>query len=304
MSLRLTLLNAFLRAVVRPQLARVKTPQQARRHMEKSTARLPISMRDINLHEESIPGPAGPIPVEWLSSGRADRRRVVIYLHGGAYIMGSPRTHRMVTTALARMTGLRVLVPDFRLAPEHPVPCGVEDAVAVYSWLLAQGYEAENIALAGESSGGGQCFATAIALRERGYPPPACLATFSPWLDLTMSGESVVTNAKRERMLPVERSAEVVGYYIGDSDPTAPITSPLFDDGPMPPALIQASRAEILFNDATRMAERLERSGGEVTLQLWDNTPHAWQFFGSTLPEAKDALKKATTFLHQHLEVS
>jgi len=137
MSLRLTLVNALLRAFVRPQLSRVKTPQAARRHMEKSAGRLPISMKGINLHSEAIPGPAGSIPAEWLSSGRPDRRRVLIYLHGGAYIMGSPRTHRMITTALARMTGMRVLVPDFRLAPEHPVPSGVEDAVAIYTWLLA-----------------------------------------------------------------------------------------------------------------------------------------------------------------------
>jgi len=302
MSLRLSLLNAFLRAFVRPQLSRVKTPQAARRHMEKSAGRLPVSMKGINLNSEAIPGPAGPIPVEWLSAGRVERRRVLIYLHGGAYIMGSPRTHRMITTALARMTGMRVLVPDFRLAPEHPVPAGVEDAVAIYTWLLAQGYDAANIALVGESSGGGQCFATAIALREKGFPPPACIAAFSPWLDLTMSGGSVKTNAKRERMLPVERAEEVVGYYIGDSDPTDPITSPLFDHGPMPPALIQVSRAEILLDDSIRMAERIEQSGGDVTLEQWENTPHAWQFFGSMLPEATDALTKATAFIHKHLD--
>ena len=302
MSLRLSLLNAYLRAFVRPKLSRVKSPQLARQHMEKSTARLPISMRGINLTSESIPGPAGPIPVEWLSSGRADRRRVLVYLHGGAYIMGSPRTHRMITTALARMTGMRVLVPDFRLAPENPVPSGVDDAVAVYTWLLAQGYDAANIALVGESSGGGQCFATAIALRDKGFPAPVCIAAFSPWLDLTMSGDSVKTNAKRERMLPVERAKEVVGYYIGEGDPTDPITSPLFDDGPMPPALIQVSRAEILLDDSIRMAKRLEKSGSDVILEQWENTPHAWQFFGAYIPEAKDALQKATTYLRERLD--
>ena len=301
MSLRLSLLNAYLRAFVRPKLSRVKSPQLARQHMEKSTARLPISMRGINLTSESIPGPAGPIPVEWLSSGRADRRRVLVYLHGGAYIMGSPRTHRMITTALARMTGMRLLVPDFRLAPENPAPCGIEDAVAVYTWLLAQGYDAANIALVGESSGGGQCFATAIALRDKGFPAPACIVAFSPWLDLTMSGDSVKTNAKRERMLPVERAEEVVGFYVGDGDPTAPMISPLFDDGPLPPALIQVSRAEILLDDSIRMVGRIEKSGGDASLEQWENTPHAWQFFGGYLPEAKDALQKATTYLRARL---
>lgn len=301
MSLRLALLNAYLRAFVRPSLARVKTPQHARRDMERNTARLPVPMRGINLVAETLPGPGGPIPVEWVSAGRADRRRVLIYLHGGAYIMGSPRTHRMITTALARMSGMRVLVPDFRLAPEHPVPAGVEDTVAVYSWLLAQGYAPEGIAFVGESSGGGQCFATLVALERRGFPPPACVVAFSPWLDLTMGGKSVQTNARRERMLPAERAAEVVGYYIGESDPTDPIVSPLFGDGKTPPVLIQASRAEILLDDAVRMAERLEAQGSDVTLDLWDSTPHAWQFFGAALPESREALRRAVVFLKEHL---
>lgn len=301
MSIRLALLNGYLRAFVRPALARVKTPQLARRHMEKTTARLPVSLRGINLHHETIPGPGGPIPIEWLSSGRADRRRVLIYLHGGAYIMGSPKTHRMITTALARMSGLRVLVPDFRLAPEHPVPAGVDDAIAVYSWLLSHGYDPAQIAFVGESSGGGQCFATAIAARHRGFPPPACIATFSPWVDLTMSGASVTSNAARERMLPVERSDEVVGYYIGAGDPTDPVTSPLFDEGPMPPSLIMASRAEILLDDAVRMAERLEGRGCVVTLSLWEKTPHAWPFFGMLVPESKNALEQTVAFLEAHL---
>ncbi len=301
MSLRMMLLSAYLRHFVRPSLARVKTPQLARTGMEKSSARLPVSMRGINLHQESIPGPGGPIPVEWLSAGRADRRKVLIYLHGGAYIMGSPRTHRMITVALARMTGMRILVPDFRLAPEHPVPAGVEDAVAVYSWMLAQGYQPPNIGFVGESSGGGQCFAALVALTRRGFPPPACIAAFSPWVDLTMSGASVKTNAKREVMLPVERAAEVVGYYIGDNDPKDPVTSPLYDDGPTPPTLIQASRAEILLDDAVRMAARLEESGSDVTLELWDDAPHAWQFFGGLIPESKDALTKATAFLKAYI---
>ncbi len=301
MSLHLAMLNTYLRLFVRPSLARVKTPQLARRQMEKNTARLPVSMRGINLVEETLPGPGGPIPVEWVSAGRADRRRVLIYLHGGAYIMGSPRTHRMITTALARKSGMRVLVPDFRLAPEHPVPAGVEDTVAVYSWLLAQGYTPDGIALVGESSGGGQCFAVLVALAERGFPPPACVVAFSPWVDLTMGGESVRTNAKRERMLPAERAAEVVGYYIGDSDPTDPVVSPLFGEGTTPPVLIQASRAEILLDDAVRMAARLKAGGSDVTLDLWDSTPHAWQFFGDAIPESREALNRAVTFLKDRL---
>ena len=303
MSIRLSLLNFYLRRFVRPALARVRTPQLARVHMEKSAARLPVSLRGIHLSCDSIAGPGGPVPVEWLSAGRADRRKVLIYLHGGAYIMGSPRTHRMITVALARRTGMRVLVPDFRLAPEHPVPAGLEDTVAVYSWLLAQGYEAANISLAGESSGGGQCFATLVALRQRGYPPPACIVAFSPWVDLTMSGASVRENARCEVMLPAERASEVVTYYTGDKDPLDPLISPLFDDGPVPPVLIQASKAEILRDDAVRMTAKLDKQGMDVTLELYDKVPHAWQFFAGLMPESDQALKCAVTFLKVHTGV-
>lgn len=302
MSIRLSLVNTYLRLFVRPALAKMKTPRDARRHMERSTALLPRVRSGIHISGDVIDGPGGPIPVEWVSRGRADRRKVVIYLHGGAHIIGSPRTHRSITTALARYTGLRVLVPDFRLAPEHPVPAAVDDAVAVYSALLVSGYRAECLALAGESSGGGMCFAVLLELERRGYPLPACVVAFSPWVDLTMSARSIKENAKREVMLPVERAAEIVGYYCGDGDRKAPVASPLFGAfHTPPPSLIFASRAEILLNDAMALAERLEAAGGDVTLDLCDGVPHAWPFFATVMPEAREALQKAAAFIRSRL---
>lgn len=302
MSLRLSLVNTYLRLLVRPALARVKTPGDARRHMERGVKRLPLRLSGIHIAEDRIAGPGGPIPVEWVSSGRPDRRRVVIYLHGGAHIMGSPRTHRPITVSLARLSGLRVMVPDFRLAPENPVPAAVDDAVACYSALLAAGYAPGSIALCGESSGGGMCFAVLLELKRLGYPAPACVAAFSPWVDLTMRSNSVRDNAKRDVMLPVERVDEILGYYCGDGDRRDPVASPLYGtfQNP-PPTLIQASRSEILLDDAMSLAERLREAGGEVTLELWDNTPHAWQFFAPILPEGREGLERAGTFLRKRL---
>lgn len=303
MSIRLTLVNFYLRTFVRPALARVKTPQDARRHMERGARLIPASYRDIRFTAEHVDGPGGAIPVEWVAAGRPERRRTLLYLHGGAHLMGSPRTHRPITAALARKTGLRIMVPDFRLAPEHPVPAAIQDAVACYTALLAAGHEAGSIGLCGESSGGGMCFAVLLELQRKGYPLPGCVAAFSPWVDLTMTSESVRENADRDVMLPVQRSSEVLDFYCPDGNRRDPVASPLFGafERP-PPALIFASRDEILRDDATRMAEVLRAAGGEVTLELRDGVPHAWPYFAPILPEAHEALDRAAAFIGAHLQ--
>ena len=305
MSIRLSFVNLYLKLFVRRALVHMKTPADARRHLERSAARLPVSLRDLNISADSVDGRGGAIPVEWISQGRARRDAIVIYLHGGAHIMGSPRTHRSITTRLARLTGARVMVPDFRLAPEHPAPAAVDDAVAAYTALLTAGYDASRIALSGESSGGGMCFAVLLELERLGYPQPACVAAFSPWVDLTMTSDSVRENAGREVMLPVARSGEVIGYYLGaEGERKNPMVSPLFGAfSAPPPTLIQASRAEILLDDATRMADHLRMAGGEVEIELWDTTPHAWQFFAPILPEGRDAMAKAGAFIRAHIGV-
>lgn len=302
MSVRLSLLNWYLRHFVRPKLAKVKTPADARRHMERAVRRFPLRNKGIRIAQDSIHGPGGPVPMEWVSDEGARRRQVVIYLHGGAHVMGNPRTHRPITTVMATVTGARVMVPDFRLAPENPVPAAVDDAVASYSALLAAGYDPSGIALAGESSGGGMVFAVLLELERLGFPPPACVVAFSPWVDLTMASASVTENAERDVMLPVERVGEVLGFYCGDGDRRNPVASPLFGTFRQPPpTLIQASRAEILRDDAINMADHLREAGAEVSLDLWDDTPHAWQFFSAFIPEARDAMSEAGAFIRQRL---
>ncbi len=241
------------------------------------------------------------MPAEWVTVGRADRRQITLYLHGGAYMMGSPRTHRTITSSLARATGGRVLVPDNRLAPEHPCPAAVEDALAAYASLLRAGYEPERIAFAGESAGGGLCFALLHLAAQRGYPMPGCVIAYSPWVDLTQTAESYQRNAKRDVMLPGERGHETADYYLGAMDTRDPLASPLFGtfDAP-PPALIFGSRAEVLEDDASAMAARLKDAGGKAEIIWSEDAPHAWPFFAPMIPESSAAIRTSAEFIARH----
>jgi len=303
MSLRLNIANFYLRRFVRPALARITKPEKARNHLERSAALVPGVPREARYLADSIVGPGGTIPVEWVSCGRAERRRIVLYLHGGAYIMGSPKTHRPITAMLARLTGMRVMVPDYRLAPEHPAPAAAQDALAAYATLLAQGYAAEEIAIAGESAGGGLVFALLLLAQEKKYPMPGCVVAFSPWVDLAHTGRSIRENAQCEAMLPAERVDEVAAFYIGAGDPCNPLISPLYGtfEAP-PPAYITVGEPEILRDDAYRMADLLRDAGGEVEMHVIPDVPHAWQFLGPRLPEARASMEKAAAFVRVRLK--
>ena len=303
MSVRLTLLNAGLRSFVKPALRRLKTPQEARRHMERGTGLMAPLLPRMRIVQEQIDGPAGPVPVEWVSAEKADRRAIILYLHGGAFIMGSPRTHRPITTLLARESGFRVMVPDYRLAPEHPCPAAVEDALAAYTALLARGYAPERIALAGESAGGGLALAMLGLAEAKGFPMPGCVVAFSPWTDLTMSGDSYTGNATADAMLPLERAVETVGYYLGEMDPRDPLASPLFMTlRAPPPVFLSAGGTEMLRDDTLRMAEALRAMGGEVTVEMAGNAPHAWPFFARLVPESAATLNRAVAFVRKAFE--
>lgn len=302
MSLRLEAVSLFLRLVEKPRLARATNPLAVRAMFEATAARAFRFPAGANRTEARIEGPAGPIRAEWLSRGRPDRRAVILYLHGGAYLMGSCATHRHVAAALAGHAGARALLPEYRLAPETRWPGAVEDALACYRDLLANGYEPARIAFAGDSAGGGLAFALLVAARAAGLPDPAAIAAFSPWLDLTLAGRSLRRNARSDPMLPAGRIEETRDFYVSAADAGAPTASPLFADLPDPPSvLIQASRIEILEDDAARMAEKLRAAGGDVRLEWFARAPHAWHLFRGYAPEADEALARAGAFLRDRL---
>ncbi len=302
MSFTLKLLNFYLRWFEKPQLARIDTVAEARSRFETQARRSFKSPPDSKYVDDVLRHDGASVPVLWASPESPDRRSVLMYFHGGAYTIGSVHTHKALVARLAGMAGVRGVLAEYRLAPEHPFPSAPDDALTSYMALIEAGYSPDRIAIAGDSAGGGLALSLLGTLSLRGLPMPACLVAFSPWTDLTLSGASIRTNANTEVTLPAERMEEISGRYLAGADPSDPRASPLFGiTAPVSPVLIQASRTEILLDDAVRMAEALERSGSDVELELWPNTPHVWQIFQGRLPEADQALDRAAAFLRKHL---
>jgi monoterpene epsilon-lactone hydrolase len=221
---------------------------------------------------------------------------VVLYLHGGGYIFGSPKTHRQVLLAMAKAFDAPVYGLDYRLAPEHPFPAAVEDAAKAYRWLGAQ-YPRASIVLAGDSAGAGLAIATAIGVRDSGLPRPSAIVAFSPYADLAVTGASVESNAKSCAMFTPRGIREAAALYLAGADARDPRASPLYADFKgLPPMLLFASRHEILRDDTLRLAERASAAGVEVELVVRDRLPHVWPVFVNLLPEARDAFATVTAF--------
>lgn len=244
----------------------------------------------------------GDMAAEWITSAAVSATKTILYLHGGGYVVGSLDTHRDVAARLGRAAGCRVLLVDYRLAPEHPHPAAVDDAVTAYRWLLAQGSRPADLALAGDSAGGGLTIATLVALRDAGVALPAAAVCFSPWVDMEGSGESMTT-VTTDPLLDRSLILHFARFYLGDGiDPRTPLAAPLHADlRGLPPLLIQASRDEVLRDDATRVAANARAAGVECELELTDEVPHVWQIFAGILPEGQQALDRAGAFLMRRL---
>lgn len=238
----------------------------------------------------------GGIDGEWLAPAAGTPGATLLYLHGGAYFACSNRTHRPITAGFARR-GLQVFAPNYRLAPEHPFPAAIDDAVAVYRALLKSGIPASQIRIAGDSAGGGLALATLLTLRDAGDALPAAAMLFSPWTDLAATGRSLVTNHKRDAMFDGDKVSLGAAPYLGNADPRNPLASPLYAElHGLPPILIHAGSYEVLLDDSTRLAERITAAGGRATIRTWPVVPHVWQLFGF-LPEAAVSMDEAARFL-------
>jgi epsilon-lactone hydrolase len=291
MSLALGVLNLWLRFSEKRFMTRVRDVADARRRIEQQAARF-----------GSPPGtrfrdaPLGPVPATWVEAPAA--APLLLWFHGGAYCLGSPRSHRRMVAALAARAGMRAVLPGYRLAPEHPFPAAPDDALAAWRALLDAGEDPAQVAIGGDSAGGGLAMALMHQIGATGLPWPACAVTFSPWVDLTLSGGTLRTLARREAMLPTERLPEIRDSYLAGADPADPRASPhLGRFTSAPPVMILASRREVLLDDARMMARRLEADGVAVTLELWDRVPHAWPLFQGRVPEADRALERAAGFI-------
>jgi acetyl esterase/lipase len=240
----------------------------------------------------------GGVPGEWITFPQVAGGRTILYLHGGFYLLGSIQTHRSLVGYIAAAAQAHALIIAYRLAPEHPFPAALDDAYTAYSWLLAHDTQPEQIILMGDSAGGGLVLSLLLTLREQGIALPAAAVFLSPWTDLSLSGESWKTNAKKDLMIN-PRIAEVVpSLYIPGADPCQPLASPLFADlRGLPPMLIQVGSDERLLSDSTRLAERARLAGADVTLEVWPKMPHVWQFAARVLPEARQAVDRIGEFV-------
>jgi len=247
---------------------------------------------------------AGGVPCEWVHAPAAEESgRVLLYLHGGGYVIGSIATHRLLAARLSAAAGARVLVAGYRLAPEHPFPAAVDDAVAAYRWLLARGVAGRSIGLAGDSAGAGLALAATVRARDEGESLPGALACFSPWVDLALRGGTMVTRAEGEAVVPPALLSGWAAAYLSGADATAPLASPLYADlRALPPMLVLVGTEEVLYDDAARLVERAVAAGVEVTMEVFDDCFHLWTVLAPTAPEASRAIDLAGAFLRSHLE--
>jgi monoterpene epsilon-lactone hydrolase len=269
---------------------------ERRAEFERETSQMPVA-QDVSFESLQVNG----IPAEWVIPRGAAENGAILYLHGGGYTIGSIKTHRSMVSYLSKAAGMRALLIEYRLAPEHPFPAAVEDSVAAYRWLLGTGFEPAKIAIAGDSAGGGLTVATMVKLREESEPLPAAAACLSPWVDMEGIGESMNTRAEVDPIVERGPLLEMAEAYLGGTDPREPLAAPLYADlKGLPPMLIQVGTAEILFDDSTRLAERAKKAGVDVTLEPWEDMIHIWQFFASMVPEGRDAVDRIASFIHKH----
>jgi monoterpene epsilon-lactone hydrolase len=232
------------------------------------------------------------IHVAQITPSDAHPDKVILHLHGGGYVTGGLDSHQMMCILMAQMLKIKVLLPEYRLAPEHPFPAALNDSLNVYRWLLAQGTQPGDIIISGDSAGGGLSVATVLSLRDDGGPLPAAVVCMSPWADLTLKSQSHITKAKTEVLLKKEVLREWALCYTEDANLTNPLVSPVYADfHGFPPLLIQVGSEEILLDDARMLADKAKVDSVDVTLKIWDGLWHVWQALGDLIPENKKAFE-------------
>lgn len=245
---------------------------------------------------------AGATPAEFVDAPGALTDRIILYIHGGCYISGSPRVVRECCAHLSRAARARVLSVDYRLAPEHPFPAALDDVLEAYAWLLDQGCDPRNIVLCGESAGGGLTIAALLRIRDEGrLPMPALAAPISPWVDMTMSGQTLTRNVGRDiaSTVPLAIGAKA---YVGASDPRGPYVSPVFASlHGLPPMLIQVGGGEVLLDDGIAIAHIARRDGVDLTFEVWPDMFHVWHWFASVLEEGREAINAIGAFIDRRL---
>ena len=270
------------------------TVEESRAAFEAMLSMVPVP-EDVNVESLTING----FDADWVSAPDVPADRVVLYLHGGGYVIGSNVAYRELASRISRATNARVLLINYRLAPEHPHPAAVEDAVAAFEHILEQGIPAERVMVCGDSAGGGLTFATLVSLRDQGISLPGCAATFSPWIDLEATGNSHTPGEVDDPMLTTETVNEMAAHYAG-TDLRRPLVSPLHANlSGLPPLLVFVGTREILRDDAIRIVDNAQSAGVSASLVIGDGLIHVWQLF--PIPEAADSLEKVAAFMAKYI---
>jgi acetyl esterase/lipase len=252
------------------------------------------------------PVDANGVPGEWVTVAESDPNRRLLYVHGGGYVIGSAVTHRRLCEDIARAGGCAVLNLDYRLAPEHPFPAAVEDAIEGLKFIQSNGPQGEGPAsssfVAGDSAGGGLTLATLLAARDQGVDLPNAAIGISAWTDLAITGETIQTRADADPLITDSAMVEgMASQYLGGADAENPLASPLYADyAGLPPLLLQVGDAEILLSDTTRVTEKARAAGVDVVEEIWDEMFHVWHQFAPMLPEAQEAVNRIGEFINQH----
>jgi len=296
MSIQNFFINRFLksRLTASLQLSPAQRLRQGRKFLSRDYGK---GRPDVAVRADMIAG----VPVEWVEPkalSQDARAPICVYLHGGGFIVGSLNSHRDMATHLAYMAQVRMLMVDYRLAPEHPFPAAHEDTMAVYRALLERGVAHSQLLLGGDSAGGNLALATAQSIRDAGLPLPSGLVLFSPWLDLTHGGDSIAANQGTDAMLHRQLLVDALAMYAPTALASDPKISPLLGNlKDLPATLTVVSLSEILRDDALRLHQQLQAAGCDSTCLHWKHTPHAFPVMARLLPEARDALRQTAGFM-------
>lgn len=257
--------------------------------MSKVGPMLTRAPRDVRFERVIVDG----IPAVWLTPEGADNGWVFLFIHGGAFVIGSIESHWKMAAQIARAAGCRALIIDYRLAPESKFPAAVEDSLNAYRWLLTQGYEPGRVVIGGDSAGGCLTALILLSLRDSGDTQPAAGVMMSPCTDLAVTGETIETKKKEDPMIDSRWGGKCHEMYLGAADPRDPHVSPLYADlKGLPPMLIQVGSREVLLDDARRFADRARQDGVEVELEVWEGMFHVFQYCSPFMPESMDAIRR------------
>jgi epsilon-lactone hydrolase len=249
--------------------------------------------RDVEISRFKI----GEINVEWIEPAGAQFHRVLLYLHGGGFVMGELAGFRNLVARIATAASARALLIDYRLAPEHPFPAALEDTLFAYRWLLLQGLDPSGIAIVGDGSGGGMAISACVALRDNHAPLPGAIVALSPWTDLALGGRTLIKNASKDALVSIELLAYCAQSYLRGALPTSPLASPNYANlAGLPPLLVHAGSNEVLRDDATRLGDKAHKAGIDMSVEVFEGMPHVFQLF-EKIPEAEASVNRIGAFI-------